>query len=162
MKERADEVRRSAGSTEKSKPDMLPTAVDTPVETQALDTPPNPMYHSGIFSIVIVGLFDVFIMEHLLKPLPQSNINNLENQNVMGRMGRSMKQIAGRPGQPTADDTELEEHADLPNSYCEIIVSPPYSCRPRDIDVLQINDDLIYRTRTKEMTSAPYVGLPLV
>jgi hypothetical protein len=34
-----------------------------------------------------------------------------------------MKQIAGRPGQPTAEDTELEEHADLPNSYCEILVS---------------------------------------
>lgn len=55
MKEQADETRESAGSTEKSKPDMLPTVIDTPVEAQALDTPPNPNYHSGIFSIIIVG-----------------------------------------------------------------------------------------------------------
>jgi hypothetical protein len=66
--------------------------------------------------------------KYLLKPLLQSNINNLENQNVMGRTGRSMKQVVGRPGQPTAEDVELEEHADLPNSYCEIMVSKPGSC----------------------------------
>lgn len=39
-----------------------------------------------------------------------------------------MKQIAGRPGQPTAEDAEMEEHADLPNSYCEIIVSLYHLC----------------------------------
>lgn len=71
-----------------------------------------------------------------------------------------MKQIAGRPGQPTAEDAEVEEHSDLPSSYCEIMVSGNirYSVIFADI-LLQINDDLIYRTRTKQMTSAPYVSL---
>jgi hypothetical protein len=56
MKERADRARGSAGSAEKRKPDMQPTSVDSPVEARSLDTPPNPKYPSGIFSIVIVGL----------------------------------------------------------------------------------------------------------
>lgn len=33
-----------------------------------------------------------------------------------------MKEIAGKPGQPTAEDTEMETHGDLPSSYCEIMV----------------------------------------
>jgi hypothetical protein len=53
MKEQADQARVSAG---KSKPDMQPTPVDSPVEAQSLDTPPNPKYPSGVFSIIIVGL----------------------------------------------------------------------------------------------------------
>ena len=160
MKEQADKSRDSAEHAEKSKPGMQPTVVDTPVEAQSLDTPPNPRYHSGIFSIIIVCLLRVLRRNVCLPPL-QANINNLENQNVMGRTGRSMKHIAGRPGQPTAEDTELEEHADLPNSYCEIMVSTFCLTFPTHSDVLQINDDLIYRTRTKEMTSAPYVRFPL-
>ncbi|KZP31751.1 hypothetical protein FIBSPDRAFT_813379 [Athelia psychrophila] len=121
MKDAADATRAGLNG-EKAQPDMQPSAVDTPVEKQALDTPPDPAYPSGIFSIIV------------------QNINNLENQNLIGAKGRNMKAIAGKPGQPTADDAELETHEDLPSSYCEIM----------------INDDLVYRTRTKEMTSAPY------
>ncbi|KAF7968966.1 hypothetical protein HWV62_28761 [Athelia sp. TMB] len=122
MKDRADAARAREPDAEKQRPDMQATAVDTPVEAQALDTPPDPAFPSGVFSIIV------------------QNINNLENQNLQGQKGRSMKAIQGKPGQPTADDAEMETHEDLPNSYCEIM----------------INDDLVYRTRTKEMTSAPY------
>lgn len=123
MKERADakraELSSNHGVAEKGEPDMQPTVADTPEESQTLDTPPDPKYPSGIFSIII------------------QNINNLENQDLTGQKGKS---IQGKAGQPTAEDAEMETHDDLPSSYCEIM----------------INDDLIYRTRTKAMTSAPY------
>lgn len=58
MKDQADEMRNAESHEEKSKPDMQPTVVDTPVEAQALDTPPNPNYPSGVFSIIIVSITD--------------------------------------------------------------------------------------------------------
>lgn len=55
MKEKADELRSNEEHQEKSTPDMQPTMVDTAVEAQALDTPPNPQFPSGVFSIIIVS-----------------------------------------------------------------------------------------------------------
>jgi hypothetical protein len=135
MKEQADQARVSAGNAEKSKPDSQPTLVDSSIEARSLDTPPNPEYPSGIFSIIIVG-FPIFYGETFANIFGKSNINNLENQNIMGRTGKSMKHVAGKPGQPTAEDTELEEHADLPNSYCEILVSTLFHAFWGNSDIL--------------------------
>lgn len=111
MKDHADAKRAELSSdgsangvAEKGQPDMQPTIADSPEEAQTLDTPPDPAYPSGIFSIII------------------QNINNLENQDLRGQKGKSMKEIEGKPGQPTAEDAEMEEHSDLPSSYCEIMV----------------------------------------
>lgn len=65
MKEQADSARKAEVSEEKSKPDMEPTVVDSAVEAQALDTPPNPEYPSGVFSIVIVCLFTTYVLVSL-------------------------------------------------------------------------------------------------
>lgn len=54
MKSQADRTRATEGCDEGSKPDKQPTIVDSSAEAQALDTPPNPKYPSGVFSIVIV------------------------------------------------------------------------------------------------------------
>ena len=64
-------------------------------------------------------------------------INNLERQNLKGASG-SKKKREGVSGQDT--DKPEEEGPNLPNSYCEIYV----------------NDNMIYKTRTKMYTSMPF------
>lgn len=64
-------------------------------------------------------------------------INNLERQNLKGASG-SKKKREGTAGQDT--DAPEEEGPNLPNSYCEIYV----------------NDNMIYKTRTKMYTSMPF------
>jgi Ca2+-dependent lipid-binding protein len=64
-------------------------------------------------------------------------INNLERQNLKGATG-SKKKREGTAGQDT--DAPEEEGPNLPNSYCEIYV----------------NDNMIYKTRTKMYTSMPF------
>ena len=64
-------------------------------------------------------------------------ISNLERQNLKGASG-SKKNREGTAGQDT--DAPEEEGPNLPNSYCEIYV----------------NDNMIYKTRTKMYTSMPY------
>jgi len=63
------------------------------------------------------------------------NINSLERQNLKGASGKSRE---GASGQDTDDPTEQE--GNLPSAYCEVIV----------------NDDLVYKTRTKVMSNMPF------
>lgn len=64
-------------------------------------------------------------------------INQLERQNLKGASG-SKKKRETTAGQDT--DAPEEEGPNLPNSYCEIYV----------------NDNMIYKTRTKMYTSMPF------
>lgn len=62
-------------------------------------------------------------------------INNLENRNLKGTSG------GNREGHTGQDTKEADEKTDkIPSAYCEIVV----------------NDDLIYKTRTKQYTTMPY------
>jgi hypothetical protein len=62
------------------------------------------------------------------------HINNLERANLKGASGDR----EGAQGQDTAAPSEQDDN--LPSGYCEII----------------INDDLVYRTRTKAYTTMPF------
>ena len=62
-------------------------------------------------------------------------INNLERQDLKGAMGGDRE---GKAGQDT--DAPSEQDHNLPNSYCEFV----------------LNDELIYKTRVKQMTSMPF------
>lgn len=64
-------------------------------------------------------------------------INNLERQNLKGASG-SKKKRETTAGQDT--DAPEEEGPNLPNSYCEIF----------------LNDNMLYKTRTKMYTSMPF------
>lgn len=64
-------------------------------------------------------------------------INQLERQNLKGASGKNARR-EGAAGQDT--DAPEEEGPNLPNSYCEIFV----------------NDNMIYKTRTKMYTSMPF------
>ncbi|GAA5909086.1 uncharacterized protein JCM6883_002600 [Sporobolomyces salmoneus] len=63
------------------------------------------------------------------------NILNLERQNLKGASGKSRE---GESGQDTDDAAEQADN--LPSAYCEFVV----------------NDDLVFKTRTKQYTSAPF------
>ncbi|GAA6059867.1 hypothetical protein JCM10212_007072 [Sporobolomyces blumeae] len=63
------------------------------------------------------------------------NILSLERQNLKGASGKSRE---GEAGQDTDDPSEQDHN--LPSAYCEVIV----------------NDDLIYKTRTKMYSNAPF------
>jgi len=61
--------------------------------------------------------------------------NNLENRNLKGTTGGNRE---GHTGQDTkAPDENVDK---VPSAYCEIVV----------------NDDLIYKTRTKQYTTMPF------
>lgn len=64
-------------------------------------------------------------------------ISQLERQNLKGASGKTAKR-EGAAGQDT--DAPEEEGPNLPNSYCEIFV----------------NDNMVYKTRTKMYTSMPF------
>lgn len=64
-------------------------------------------------------------------------VSQLERQNLKGASGKSAKR-EGTAGQDT--DAPEEEGPNLPNSYCE----------------LYVNDNMIYKTRTKMYTSMPF------
>lgn len=64
-------------------------------------------------------------------------ISQLERQNLKGASGKTAKR-EGAAGQDT--DAPEEEGPNLPNSYCEIYV----------------NDNMVYKTRTKMYTSMPF------
>ncbi|RAH71540.1 C2 domain protein [Aspergillus aculeatinus CBS 121060] len=82
-------------------------------------TPPDPLWPSGIISIIV------------------HQIVNLEINNVKGSEG-NRKGREYEPAKPYGDNTE-EEGSHLPTSYCKII----------------LNDELIYRTRAKALSSKP-------
>ncbi|GAA6011835.1 hypothetical protein JCM11491_000766 [Sporobolomyces phaffii] len=63
------------------------------------------------------------------------NILSLERQNLKGASGKSRE---GQGGQDTDEASEQDQN--LPSSYCEFVV----------------NDDLIYKSRVKQYSNAPY------
>lgn len=93
--------------------------ISTEEEEAVTHTPPDPLWPSGICSIVV------------------HQIVNLQLANVKGsngdRRGREYE-----PARPSGENTE-EQGDDLPTSYCKII----------------LNDELIYRTRAKALSSKP-------
>ncbi|KAL8286155.1 hypothetical protein RQP46_004643 [Phenoliferia psychrophenolica] len=62
-------------------------------------------------------------------------INSLETQNLTGASGKDRE---GKAGQDTDDPGE--ETSNLPSAYCEVVV----------------NDDLVYKTRTKQYSAMPF------
>ncbi|KAK4703048.1 hypothetical protein P7C70_g3172, partial [Phenoliferia sp. Uapishka_3] len=62
-------------------------------------------------------------------------INSLEKQDLKGASGKDRE---GKAGQDT--DAVEDETSNLPSAYCEIV----------------INDDLIYKTRTKQYSAMPF------
>ncbi|KAL4808388.1 hypothetical protein BDV18DRAFT_134853 [Aspergillus unguis] len=93
--------------------------ITTDEEEAVTHTPPDPLWPSGILSIVV------------------HQIVNLQLVNVKGsngnRQGREFE-----PAKPFGENTE-EQGSELPTSYCKIL----------------LNDELIYRTRAKALSSKP-------
>ncbi|TAQ89167.1 hypothetical protein B7494_g2507 [Chlorociboria aeruginascens] len=88
-------------------------------EDAVVHTPPDPLWPSGICSVVI------------------HQIVNLELENIKGSDGKRK----GREFEPARESGENkeEEHKKLPSSYCTIL----------------FNDELVYRTRSKVVSSKP-------
>ncbi|KAH8677757.1 hypothetical protein BX600DRAFT_393925 [Xylariales sp. PMI_506] len=95
--------------------------LNTSEEYAVTHTPPDPLWPSGIVSIVV------------------HQIVNLELANVKGSDGGKRK--GGKEYEPARDAGEIKEEASkkLPSSYCTIL----------------LNDELIYKTRTKVVSSKP-------
>ncbi|KAI9733708.1 MAG: hypothetical protein M1834_003313 [Cirrosporium novae-zelandiae] len=93
--------------------------INTENEDAVTHTPPDPLWPSGICSVVI------------------HQIVNLELENVKGTSG-SRKGKEFEPAKPAGENTE-EEGKTLPTSYCTIL----------------FNDQLVYRTRAKAVSSKP-------
>ncbi|MCJ1476556.1 hypothetical protein MMC13_005222 [Lambiella insularis] len=93
--------------------------VDTDEKDAVMHTPPDPLWPSGICSIVI------------------HQIVSLELENIMGSSGKR-KGREYEPAKPYGESTE-EESKQLPSSYCTIL----------------FNDQLVYRTRAKAVSSKP-------
>ncbi|KAK3321434.1 hypothetical protein B0T19DRAFT_466818 [Cercophora scortea] len=97
-------------------------SLDTAEEDAVVHTPPDPLWPSGVLSVVV------------------HQIVNLELQNVKGSRGGKRK--GGRefePARPDAGDITEEQGRKLPSSYCTIL----------------LNDELVYKTRTKVVSSRP-------
>lgn len=95
-------------------------ALDNDTEDAVVHTPPDPLWPSGICSVVV------------------HQIVNLELQNTMGSKGGKRKGKEFEPATPYGETTE-EEGKKLPSSYCTIL----------------FNDELVYRTRAKVVSSKP-------
>ncbi|VBB77881.1 Putative protein similar to meiotically up-regulated gene 190 protein of Schizosaccharomyces pombe [Podospora comata] len=94
-------------------------ALETAEEDAVVHTPPDPLWPSGILSIVV------------------HQIVSLELEDVKGSNGKRK----GREYEPARDAGEIkeEEGKKLPSSYCTIL----------------LNDELVYKTRTKVVSSKP-------
>ncbi|KAM3065316.1 hypothetical protein ACMFMF_011254 [Clarireedia jacksonii] len=94
-------------------------SIDNSEEDAVVHTPPDPLWPSGICSVII------------------HQIVNLELQNMNGSDGKRK----GREFEPAyeAGENKDEEHKKLPSSYCTIL----------------FNDELVYRTRAKVVSSKP-------
>ena len=88
-------------------------------EDAVMHTPPDPLWPSGICSVVI------------------HQIVNLELENIKGTSG-NFKGREYEPAKPYGEGKE-ETGGDLPTSYCTILY----------------NDELVYRTRAKAVSSQP-------
>ncbi|KAL8703591.1 MAG: hypothetical protein Q9201_003239 [Fulgogasparrea decipioides] len=93
--------------------------LDTEEKDAVAHTPPDPLWPSGICSVVI------------------HQIVNLELENIQGSNG-NRKGREYEPAKPAGEHTD-EESKTLPSSYCTILY----------------NDQLVYRTRTKVVSSKP-------
>ncbi|KAL4788160.1 hypothetical protein BJX76DRAFT_198981 [Aspergillus varians] len=93
--------------------------ITTEEEIAVTHTPPDPLWPSGILSIVV------------------HQIVNLQLENIKGSNG-NRKGREYEPAKPSGENTE-EQGEDLPTSYCKII----------------LNDEAIYRTRAKALSSKP-------
>ncbi|PNP38007.1 hypothetical protein TGAM01_v204747 [Trichoderma gamsii] len=89
-------------------------------EDAAVHTPPDPLWPSGILSVVV------------------HQIVGLELANVKGSQG-NRKGREYEPARPEAGEVKEEQSKKLPSSYCTILV----------------NDELVYKTRTKVVSSQP-------
>ncbi|KAL2813179.1 hypothetical protein BDW59DRAFT_154952 [Aspergillus cavernicola] len=94
-------------------------AITTDEEEAITHTPPDPLWPSGVLSIVV------------------HQIVNLQLANVKGSNGKR-KGREYEPAKPSGENTE-EQGDELPTSYCKMI----------------LNDELIYRTRAKALSSKP-------
>ncbi|KAL7930528.1 hypothetical protein V8C35DRAFT_160021 [Trichoderma chlorosporum] len=94
--------------------------IQNEVEDAVVHTPPDPLWPSGVVSIVV------------------HQIVGLELANVKGSQG-NRKGKEYEPARPEAGEVKEEQSKRLPSSYCNILV----------------NDDLVYKTRTKVVSSQP-------
>jgi Ca2+-dependent lipid-binding protein len=95
-------------------------AIDNAEEDAVVCTPPDPLWPSGILSVVV----------HQIVGLELANIKGSNGK----RKGREYE-----PARPEAGEVKEEQSSTLPSSYCTIL----------------INDDLVYKTRTKVVSSQP-------
>lgn len=93
--------------------------LNTEQDDAVAHTPPDPLWPSGICSIVI------------------HQIVNLELENIQGSQGKR-KGREYEPAKPAGENSE-EEGKDLPTSYC----------------LIHFNDQLVYKTRSKAVSSKP-------
>ncbi|KAL8868459.1 MAG: hypothetical protein Q9174_004979, partial [Haloplaca sp. 1 TL-2023] len=93
--------------------------LDTEEKDAVAHTPPDPLWPSGICSIIV------------------HQIVNLELENIQGSDG-NRKGREYEPAKPAGEGTD-EESKKLPSSYCTIL----------------FNDQLVYRTRSKVVSSKP-------
>ncbi|KAH6656410.1 hypothetical protein BKA67DRAFT_654749 [Truncatella angustata] len=97
-------------------------AIDNSEEDAVTHTPPDPLWPSGILSVVV------------------HQIVNLELENMKGSDGGKRK--GGKeyePARPEAGEIKEEASKRLPSAYCTIL----------------LNDELVYKTRTKVVSSKP-------
>ncbi|KAK1459668.1 C2 domain-containing protein [Colletotrichum melonis] len=94
--------------------------IENDMEDAVEHTPPDPLWPSGILSIVV------------------HQIVGLELANVKGSNGKR-KGREYEPARLDAGEVKEEQGSKLPSSYCTILV----------------NDELIYKTRTKAVSSQP-------
>ncbi|KOS18903.1 Meiotically up-regulated protein [Escovopsis weberi] len=95
-------------------------SVQNEVEDAVIHTPPDPLWPSGILSIVV----------HQIVGLEFANMNGSNGD----RRGKDYESA-----RPEAGAVEEEQGKNLPSSYCTILV----------------NDELVYKTRTKVVSSQP-------
>ncbi|KAM7188049.1 hypothetical protein V8F33_010906 [Rhypophila sp. PSN 637] len=95
-------------------------AIETKEEDAVVHTPPDPLWPSGILSVIV------------------HQIVNLELENIKGSNGKR-KGREYEPARPEAGEQKEETGKKLPSSYCTIL----------------INDELVYKTRTKVVSSKP-------
>ncbi|KAF4981572.1 hypothetical protein FZEAL_2638 [Fusarium zealandicum] len=95
-------------------------SIETKEEDDVIHTPPDPLWPSGVLSIVV------------------HQIVGLELENIKGSEGKR-KGKEYEPARPEAGEVKEEQSKSLPSSYCTIL----------------LNDDLVYKTRTKVVSSQP-------
>ena len=95
-------------------------AIDSQEEDAVTHTPPDPLWPSGVLSIVV----------HQIVGLELANIKGSDGK----RKGKEYE-----PARPEAGEVKEESGKSLPSSYCTIL----------------LNDDLVYKTRTKVVSSQP-------